>query len=83
MTETPAGPALAGSTATMLRCVRNMVHLAGATVPEAVRMATVNPARVLGLAAERGRLAAGLAADLVLLDADLTQERAVFLGGRR
>ena len=83
MTETPAGPALAGSTATMLRCVRHMVLLAGAAVPEAVRMATVNPARALNLAGERGRLAPGLAADLVVLDPRLTGVQAVFIGGRR
>ncbi len=82
MTETPAGPALAGSTATMLRCVRNMVLLAGATVPGAVRMATVNPARALGVADERGRLAVGLAADLVVLDGGLEGVRAVFIGGK-
>lgn len=84
MTDTPAaGPALAGSTATMLRCVRQMVLLAGATVPEAVRMATVNPARALNLAGERGRLAPGLAADLIVLDPGLTRVQAVFIGGRQ
>lgn len=83
MTETAGGPALAGSTATMLRCVRNMVRLAGATVPAAVRMATANPARALGIAAERGQLAPGLAADLVVLDPGLTAVRAVFIGGTK
>ena len=84
MTETAAaGPALAGSTATMLRCVRHMAELAGATLPEAVRMASANPARALGIAGERGRLVPGLAADLVLLDPGLTEVRAVFIGGKR
>ncbi len=63
-------PALAGSTATMLGCVRNAVRLAGATLPEAVRMATLTPARALGLAHERGELAVGRIADLVLLSPD-------------
>lgn len=85
MTDNPSTgvPALAGSTATMLRCVHNMVELAGASVPEAVRMATLNPARALGIADERGQLAAGLAADLIVLDAGLNEVHAVFIGGRR
>ena len=75
-------PALAGSTATMLGCVRHAVRLAGATLPEAVRMATLTPARALGLAHERGQLAPGRIADLVLLSPELDL-RATFLAGHR
>lgn len=59
---------LAGSMTTMDACVRNAVRLAGVPLPEAVRMATLNPARVLGLDARLGRLAAGMDANLVVLD---------------
>ena len=72
--------ALAGSRATMGDTVRNMVRLAGVPLAEAVRMATLNPARALGLDHERGRLAPGLRADLVLLTRDL-EVAATYIAG--
>ncbi|MDI3298032.1 MAG: N-acetylglucosamine-6-phosphate deacetylase [Bacillota bacterium] len=61
---------LAGSTLTMDRAVRNMVALAGASWEEAIRMATWTPARIAGVAERKGRVAAGMDADLVALDAE-------------
>ncbi|MCR4622611.1 MAG: N-acetylglucosamine-6-phosphate deacetylase [Clostridiales bacterium] len=61
--------AFAGSVATLHRCVRNMVK-AGVPLPEAVRMASENPARRIG-AKGKGRIKAGFDADLVLLDKEL------------
>jgi N-acetylglucosamine-6-phosphate deacetylase len=61
---------LAGSTLTLDRALRNMVAL-GVPLADAVRMLTINPARVLGLEGKKGALAAGADADLVLLDAKL------------
>lgn len=61
---------LAGSALSMDRAVRNAVVLGGWTVAEAVAAASTNPARVLGLT-DRGAIAPGLRADLVLLDTDL------------
>ncbi|MBR4428564.1 MAG: amidohydrolase family protein, partial [Clostridia bacterium] len=61
--------AFAGSVATLHRCVGNMVK-AGVPLPQAVRMASDNPARRIG-ASGKGRVAAGCDADLVLLDKDL------------
>ncbi|MBR5751620.1 MAG: amidohydrolase family protein [Clostridia bacterium] len=61
--------AFAGSVATLSRCVQNMVR-AGVPVDQAVRMASENPARRIG-ANRKGRIEAGMDADLVLLDADL------------
>jgi imidazolonepropionase-like amidohydrolase len=43
---------------------------AGLTPLEALRTATINPARVLGLADSLGSVEVGKLADLVLLDAD-------------
>ena len=63
---TADGQALAGSTASMIRVVRGMVELAGVSVVEAVRMATLNPARALGIEARKGSLAVGADADLVV-----------------
>lgn len=79
---TADGRALAGSTATMIRCVRNMVRLIGVPMVEAVRMATLNPARALGLEARKGRLAAGADADLVVLTDDLEVAQ-TYVAGRR
>jgi N-acetylglucosamine-6-phosphate deacetylase len=62
---------LAGSGLDMASAVRNAVALLGVAVPVACSMASANAAAFLGLAAERGALARGLAADLVLLDAHL------------
>jgi N-acetylglucosamine-6-phosphate deacetylase len=61
---------LAGSTLTLDRAVRNMVTL-GVPLAAAVRMATLNPARLLGLEQRKGVLRPGADADLVLLDSDL------------
>jgi N-acetylglucosamine-6-phosphate deacetylase len=58
---------LAGSTLTLDRAVQHMVSL-GVGLADAVRMATLNPASVLGVEGRKGILAAGADADLVLLD---------------
>jgi imidazolonepropionase-like amidohydrolase len=62
---------------------------AGLTPLEALRTATLNPARALGREADLGTVAKGKLADLVLLDADpladigaTSQIRAVVLNGR-
>lgn len=61
---------LAGSTLTLDRAVRTMVAL-GVPLLEAVRMATLLPARRLGLAGKKGVIAVGADADLVVLTPDL------------
>jgi len=75
-----AAGALAGSALDMARAVRNCVRLLGLPLEEAARMAATYPARFLRIDGERGRIAPGLAADLVLLDAAL-QVRATWIGG--
>lgn len=61
---------LAGSTLTLDRALRNVVAL-GVPLADALRMMTLNPARLLGLEGKKGVLAPGADADLVLLDANL------------
>ncbi|MBA8885431.1 N-acetylglucosamine-6-phosphate deacetylase [Dokdonella fugitiva] len=68
--ETPDG-VLAGSALDMASAVRNTVATLGVPLEDALRMASTWPAEFLGIAAERGRIAAGLRADLVELDGDL------------
>ena len=59
---------LAGSTLTMIGALRNAVELGGASLNEAVQMASGTPARLLGLHRTRGRLRVGARADLVSFD---------------
>ena len=58
----------AGSVATMDHLVRNMVNLVGLSIQDAIKMATLNPARVLRIDAERGILFPGLKGDVVVFD---------------
>lgn len=62
---------LAGSLLTMDEAVRTMVHRVGVPLPEAVRMASLNAAALLGIDDHTGSLAAGKDADIVVLDRDL------------
>ncbi|HEU5081780.1 MAG TPA: amidohydrolase family protein [Acidimicrobiales bacterium] len=71
---------LAGSALTMDAAVRNAVHVAGVPVADALRAASTTPAEVLG-DADRGRIAAGARADLVLLDAERLAVRRTLVGG--
>ncbi len=78
---TADGKALAGSTATMIRVVRGMVEFGGVPLVEAVRMATLNPARALRIEERKGTLAVGTDADLVAFDDDFAV-RHTFIAGR-
>jgi N-acetylglucosamine-6-phosphate deacetylase len=58
---------LAGSVVPLDAALRTIVSAAGCSVAAAVRMASQTPAEVLGLT-DRGRIAAGMRADLIVLD---------------
>jgi len=62
-----SGGSLAGSVLTMDRAVRNVTKFSNWSLREAVRAATLNPARALGLAAHHGVLAPGASADFLVL----------------
>jgi N-acetylglucosamine-6-phosphate deacetylase len=64
------GGSIAGSTATAASVFRRAVRESGVALPEAVRMASTTPAALLGFG-DRGAIAPGLRADLLVLDADL------------
>jgi len=72
--------ALAGSLIALDSAVANLIA-AGVAVPDAVEAASRNPLEMLGMT-DRGRIAAGLRADLVELD-DRRQVVGVIRGGRR
>jgi N-acetylglucosamine-6-phosphate deacetylase len=59
---------LAGSALTLDRAVRNMVALASVSWSDAIRMATLTPARIAGIAQRKGSIAPGMDADLLMLD---------------
>src|SRR5258708_337587 len=61
---------LAGSTLTLDRALRNVVSL-GVSLPDAVRMLTLNPAALLGIEFKKGSLRVGADADILLLDEGL------------
>jgi N-acetylglucosamine-6-phosphate deacetylase len=61
---------LAGSTLTLDRALRNIIGL-GASLSDALRMLTLNPATLLGIEHKKGILHANADADIVLLDESL------------
>jgi N-acetylglucosamine-6-phosphate deacetylase len=63
---------LAGAHLDMASAVRNAVMLAELTLEDALRAASLTPARFLGLDHERGTLVPGARADLVALSEDLS-----------
>jgi N-acetylglucosamine-6-phosphate deacetylase len=73
---------LAGSCLSLDGAVRNMVKLGGISLPEAVQMASRNPARILGLESQKGSIEPGKDADLVLFDDEIWVQ-GVFIGGNR
>jgi len=72
--------ALAGSTVTMNMAVKNMIELVKVPVEHAIDMATINPARALGLE-NVGLITEGYAADLIAVD-DVFNVRFVMIDGK-
>jgi N-acetylglucosamine-6-phosphate deacetylase len=66
---------LAGSVLTLNRAVMNSVNFAKLPIWQAVAMASLNPAKRLGLDAEMGSIEAGKRANLVAVDEDGTVQQ--------
>ena len=71
---------LAGAHLGMVDAVRNITEFAGVDWTDAVRMATTNPARVVGVDNARGFVRSGYRADLAELDEELHLHR-IWQGG--
>ena len=71
---------LAGSNLNMAAAVRNAERLMGVDAATAVRMASIVPAHILGIAGERGSIGVGMCADLVLVD-DARKVTETWIGG--
>jgi len=73
---------LAAPILTMEEAVKNAARFMGCPIREAIRMATANPARLLGIGDRKGKLAPGCDADLVIFDEALNL-KGVWSKGRK
>lgn len=78
--RTPEG-ALAGSTLRLLDAVFRARDLLGLSLPQAVKLASENPARLLGLFDQLGSIAPGKRADLIAVTAE-RQVSFALMGGK-
>lgn len=69
-----ASGAIAGSVLTMSEAFANILAFTGCTIPEAARMVSTSPARLVGEGRRKGRLAPGYDADVTVLAPDLSVE---------
>jgi N-acetylglucosamine-6-phosphate deacetylase len=76
----PDRSSFAGSVATADRLVRTMTGLADVPLPEAIRMITSTPARIMGVGGKKGSLVAGKDADVVIFDQDINIEMTLIKG---
>lgn len=71
---------ISGSAVTLLEGVQNLVRI-GIPLEDVSRMASLNPARSLGIDKETGSISVGKYADIVVLDKDL-QVKYTFVNGK-
>jgi N-acetylglucosamine-6-phosphate deacetylase len=74
--------AIAGSVLTMREAFKNILAFTGCTFPEAARMASTSPARLIGEGRRKGRLVPGYDADATVLAPDLAVQ-AVWRSGEQ
>jgi N-acetylglucosamine-6-phosphate deacetylase len=80
--QMPGVKTLASSVVGLDHCVRTFHRLTGVPLPEVVRMATLTPARIVGVDDDCGSISVGKRADLVVLDRELNV-RQTYIGGKR
>lgn len=73
---------IAGSATNLMDCMKNLVKEIGVPIEQAVRTASVNPAKAIGVFDEYGSLEPGKIANIVLLDQGLNI-KAVYIKGKR
>ncbi|WP_409526911.1 N-acetylglucosamine-6-phosphate deacetylase [Rhizobium sp. G21] len=78
---TLADGTLAGADIDMFSSVRFLIDSVGLSLEEAVRMASVYPAEVMGVSENKGRIAVGCDADFVILNAAATQLSSTWIAG--
>jgi len=78
--KVPGG--LTGSGLTLNLAVKNAYTMLGVDIPQAFAMASLNPARVLGRADRKGKIAPGYDADLILVDREFNVKATWVRGDR-
>jgi N-acetylglucosamine-6-phosphate deacetylase len=78
----PDGQALASGVMGMDHILRTFIEATGAPLAEAVRMASLTPARISGWDHEVGSLTVGKRADVVVMDREMSVS-GVYVGGER
>jgi N-acetylglucosamine-6-phosphate deacetylase len=78
---TADGMGLVGSVSTMIAMVKNVVELAGMSLVDAVRMASLNSARTLSLSGRKGSIEPRKDADIVVFTPEF-EVRKTLVGGR-
>lgn len=71
---------LAGSTIMMDEAVQNMINKVGIDAIKVLKMATINPAKVLGVDNYLGRVEEGYDADMNILDGNFNLEKTILKG---
>ncbi|MEF1291208.1 N-acetylglucosamine-6-phosphate deacetylase [Vibrio sp. M260118] len=71
---------LGGSALTMIEAVQNTVEHVGIALDEALRMATLYPAKAIGLDEKLGRVKKGMVANLTVFDRDFNVQATVVNG---
>lgn len=71
---------LGGSALTMIEAVQNTVEHVGIALDEALRMATLYPAKAMGLEEKLGRVKKGMVANLTVFDRDFNVQATVVNG---
>ncbi len=76
----PDRSSFAGSVATTDRLVRTMIRLADIPLLKAVQMATMTPAKIMGVADAKGSLAVGKDADIILFNEHIEVQTTIIQG---
>ncbi|CAG5070014.1 N-acetylgalactosamine-6-phosphate deacetylase [Dyadobacter sp. CECT 9623] len=76
----PDRTSFAGSVSTADRLVRTMVQIADVSLLDAVRMASLTPARIMGVDQRKGSLVAGKDADIVIFDQNISVQKTIVKG---
>jgi N-acetylglucosamine-6-phosphate deacetylase len=76
----PDRSSFAGSVATANRLLKTMVEMAEVPIPDAIKMLTATPARIINVLDEKGELVAGKDADIVIFDDDFQIQNTIVQG---
>lgn len=73
---------IAASVTNLFACMKKCVQEMGIPLPDAVRCASVNPAKAAGIDSQVGSISEGKQADMVILDKESLDIRMVIQKGR-